>query len=133
MKTNKLQTAQQLREAARLITEVGFIRGDRGGEQYGGYCALGAIDRAITGRDNCFVTTEDTPAVVALSEMIPMTNEELGPDRYNRRTKGGPDRQQSRIATWNNIHCKSGKDVACMMQATAEFLEEQAKEEGDGA
>ena len=124
---SKRVVAQQLREAARLITDVGFVRGTRGSERYGGYCALGALDRAISGRDFVHRASPATLAVIALSEMIPMTNEQLGPDQYNERLHGGPSNHLSRIATWNNIHCKSGKNVACMMLATAEFLEEESK------
>lgn len=116
MAETKQQTAAILRMAADVMIEGGYVKGARNRGR--AHCALGAID-AASGIYS--YNTLNLPAVIALSGMLP---EEVGPDPYNARDhEPAHDAHVSRIATWSNMLCNSAEDVACVMRATAEYLE----------
>ena len=116
MTDHKMSVPEILRKAAEVMLTGGYVKGIR--EAAGAHCALGAIDK-VTGRGSYSGVNEHI--VKALSDMLP---EKLGGDPYNYRI-GEPENVYARVATWNNMHCNSAEDVACVMRATAEYLEEE--------
>lgn len=118
----KLEIAKHLRKAAEVMVAGGIVRGTRYNEK-GAHCALGAIGTAVTGEQQSSHTSHEIAAV--LSRMLP---DKVGPDPYNYRdSEPPPTSHGARVATWSNNLCDSAEDVACVMRATAELLEEEAE------
>lgn len=114
------EVAAILWRAAEIMIEGGIVRGMRY-DSKGAHCALGAIESAGAGHLS-------PDATVALSRMLP---ESLPNDPYNPYNRGLPEGRgtvTARIASWSNNVCARAEDVACMMRATAELLEEEAAE-----
>lgn len=118
MEKQKSLVPAALRAAADLMISGGYVKGMLTDNE-GAHCALGAI-YAVSGGVS--------PQIIeALADMITDRIPEQGIyDRYNKNhvTKNSGD--LSKIASWNNVICDSAEDVACMMRATAELLEEDA-------
>lgn len=117
-----------MRKAADIMISGGYIKGARENSK-GAHCALGALGAASTGMS--YKVPE--LLVETLSKMLP---EKVGSDPYNGRNgEPQPDAfnlHQARVATWSNNLCDSAEDVACVMRATAELLEEESKEVAHG-
>ena len=118
----KLEIAKHLRKAAEVMIAGGIARGTRYNER-GAHCALGAIGTAFTGKQR---ESNSHPEIeAALSRMLP---KKVGPDPYNCRDhEPSATCHAARVATWSHNLCATAEDVACVMRATAELLEEEAK------
>lgn len=110
------ETVAVLRKAADVMISGGYIKGVRYDDK-GAHCALGAIDDISSGKDN---------AIKALADMITEAIPEVGiEDPYNYCTVTRNSAAGYKIAAWNNMLCNSAEEVACMMRATAELIEEE--------
>ena len=116
-------TAEILRGAAEVMLTGGYVAGIRYGEdasmKVGSHCALGAIEVAA-GMDR-YRANDQTPAVIALAKGIAVALPALA-------AAESAQRPQTLIADWNNTHCRTAKDVACVMRAVAQALEEESDE-----
>lgn len=106
----KAQTVAILRKAADVMITGGYVAGIRYSEDIGmpagAHCALGAIE--VAADMSRYTASGHTPAVIALSNMLPNKH----------------DNAMCKVAAWSNTLCKTAEEVACVMRAAAEFLEE---------
>ena len=123
MRAEVREAIKNLRKAAKIIEKKGvFIRGHQ--SYHGQHCALGAIGVA-KGRGYAM---QGDIEVEMLAKMLP-TPQQMPKDNYN---SGSDDPKDwcARVARWNNMVARNGKDVACRMRAAVEWaLEKEKKHE----
>jgi len=129
MEESKQESARVLREAAKVMEVGGYLQGFRGPrtKDDAPHCALGAIDRVRSREQSPINPYQDEidPAKKALAEMIrPLIPKEGFQDTFNFRDVTPASRDSSIIAGWNNMKAGSAEKVACVMRATADYLEE---------
>ena len=122
MTESKLETAGLLRQAAAVMEKGGICRGRLFDEQ-GAHCALGAIEDVNHGLG---AWAADTALAGMLDEIIPV---EGVWDTYNKYHARSSSYSLAKIAAWSNMLCKDEHAVACVMRATATYLEWQHEQE----
>lgn len=111
------EIASTLRLAADIILRDGYISGTRHSNHRnnsGAVCAIGAIERAKGMAAAWNAEYYCQPEMEALVKMIPET---VAPVYSG---------VECKIAEWNNNH-SSAEEVACLMRAAAELVEEERR------
>lgn len=118
---------ERLRAAANLMLKGGYLKG-KISDGKGAHCALGAIYATATHLEN------NTEVVEAVANMVTDKIPAGGiHDPYNRCTVTPSSDPHRRVFAWNNNIANSAEDVACVMRATAELLEEEDNDEQKSA